>query len=156
VVYPEEAPMVVDDLLTLAETEPGDRDPDTDRGVVLSFLGGIGAARPETVVPELDRLGARLEDDNRLVRSNAVEALGNIATVRPAAVRPGIDDIEARFDDTSEDLQFDVVTALGKIAAADPDAAHRRDVTRLVRGRHGSRRRGRERRDGSRGVRSGW
>ncbi|QIB74254.1 hypothetical protein G3I44_08105 [Halogeometricum borinquense] len=125
VAYPETAPMVVEELLTLAETDPDDRSPDIDRSVVLSFLGGIGVAHPEAVVPELDRLRALLDDDNRMVRSSAVETLGNIATVRPAAVRPAIDDIVARFDDTSEDLQFDVVTALGKIAAADPEIAPR-------------------------------
>ncbi|SDN47351.1 Adaptin N terminal region [Haloarchaeobius iranensis] len=125
VAYPEEAPMVVAELLSLAEGEPDERDADIDRGVVLSFVGSIGVAHPETVVPELSRLTALLDDDNRLVRSSAVEALGNIATVRPAAVRPALDDIVARFDGASEDLQFDVVTALGKVAAADPEAAPR-------------------------------
>ncbi|WP_058991324.1 HEAT repeat domain-containing protein [Haloarcula sp. CBA1127] len=125
IAYPDQLSVVVEELLTRVETEMGDRFRNLARGEILGTVGRIGAAHPDAVVPELDRITPHLESDDHRLRSGAVKALGDIATVRPAAVRPTVDDLVTLVDDNDESVRNAAVTELGKIAAADPEVAPR-------------------------------
>lgn len=119
--YPEEVSTVVSDALNDIVSDLFAEDSDVRSTAAIGFLTAASTAY-EAVVPHLDALIDRFEDEALGPRYHATMAVKRVATRDPTATTEAVDSLAGQLSDDDDDIRDLAIHALAAIAESEPDA----------------------------------